>query len=100
MIGSSYACYNLALSLAKRGHQVSVICPSARHYSYHDKIDTVSIFRIFSLSIPYIKTLRISMFPLTIPKIIKTISPDIIHIQHPFFIGRKSLTYAKSLGFQ
>ena len=97
--GAAYFTYRLATTLAKRGHNVFVMCPSR---SFKDTVSNdkgVTIYGIRSVPIQIYRNYRIS--PLFISPIVrravKEISPDIVHIQNHFLIGKEALTAAKRL---
>ena len=98
--GAAYFTYRLATSLAKRGHNVFVMCPSRsfKHTVSNDK--GVTVYGIRSISILVYQDFRISplFISRTIRRAIKEISPDIIHIQNHFLLGRRVVGAAKKLG--
>jgi glycosyltransferase involved in cell wall biosynthesis len=98
--GAAYFTYRLATSLAKKGHNVFVMCPSRSFKNTVSNDDGVTVYGIRSISILVYQDFRIS--PLFISRIIrgavKEISPDIIHIQNHFLIGRRVVSAAKKLG--
>ena len=98
--GAAYFTYRLTTILAKRGHNVFVMCPSRslRNIVSNDK--GVTVYGIRSIHIPVYQNFRIS--PLFISKAIRRaieeISPDIVHIQNHFLIGKRVVSAAKKLG--
>jgi glycosyltransferase involved in cell wall biosynthesis len=98
--GAAYFTYRLATILAKRGHNVFVMCPSRSSKDTVSNDKGVTLYGIRSIHIPVYRNFRIS--PLFISRIIlgavKEISPDIVHIQNHFLIGKEALSAAKKLG--
>jgi glycosyltransferase involved in cell wall biosynthesis len=98
--GAAYFTYRLATLLSKRGHNVSVMCPSRSIKSTVSTDNGVTVYGIHSVPVPVYRTLRIS--PVFISRIVRRavegISPDIVHIQHHFLIGKEVLSAAKKLG--
>ncbi len=98
--GAAYFTYRLATSLAKRGHHVFVMCPSRSFKNTVSNDNEVTVYGIRSVSILVYKDFRISplFISRTIGGAIEEISPDIIHIQNHFLIGRRVVSAAKKLG--
>ncbi len=115
--------HNLAVGLAKRGHEVMVICPSQTGKSYTRTIDGVKTVYLKSVEakvypdqihdIPkkrkilgvkwprlfYKNGFRVSVFPY--PKIKKTLdsfNPDVVHVQVSDPIGLSVVSYARKKG--
>ena len=98
--GGAVAEHHLALTLQKRGHEVSILAPSD---SYTDAIELdhgTTIYRLKSLPIPFVKNdHRIAYRPAKkIASILDKIRPDVIHIHNPFPIGKASLAYCNAHG--
>ncbi|HXZ94536.1 MAG TPA: glycosyltransferase, partial [Dehalococcoidia bacterium] len=98
--GAAYFTYRFATSLAKRGHHVFVMCPSRSFKNTVSNDKGVTVYGIRSISILVYQDFRIS--PLFISRTIRggveEISPDIIHIQNHFLIGRRVVSAAKKRG--
>lgn len=98
--GAAYFTYRLATILAKRGHNVFVMCPSRSFKNMVSNDKGVTVYGIRSIPVPVYKDFRIS--PLFISGIIRgaveKISPDIVHIQNHFLIGKQAVSAAKKLG--
>jgi 1,2-diacylglycerol 3-alpha-glucosyltransferase len=92
--------YRLATILAKRGHNVFVMCPSRSLKNTVANDNGFKVYGIRSIPIPLYPNFRIS--PLFISGVIRgaveKISPDIVHIQHHFLIGKQAVSAAKKLG--
>jgi len=80
--------HDLAVDLAHRGHQVSVVAPS------HDTRDMrlfehkVHVYRFSSFEWPTYQGLRIAFLPfMPVRNLIKEGDPDIIHIHSPVVLG-------------
>jgi glycosyltransferase involved in cell wall biosynthesis len=100
--GAAYFTYRLANILAKRGHNVFVICPSRSFKNTVSSDNGVTVYGICSISIGFVVSHDFRISPLFISRIIRPvvreISPDIIHIQNHFLIGRRAVGVAKKLG--
>jgi len=98
--GAAYFTYRLATILAKRGHNVFVMCPSRSFKNMVSNDKGVTVYGIRSIRIPVYQNFRVS--PLFISGIIlgavEEISPDIVHIQNHFIIGKRAVSTAKKLG--
>jgi len=95
VIGSSTVAYNLAKGLVSKGYDVSVFAPSYSGFHSIEEIEGIKIYRFASISVPYFREVRTSITPISIVKRIRKIRPDIIHIHHPFVIGRSTLWAAR-----
>jgi 1,2-diacylglycerol 3-alpha-glucosyltransferase len=98
--GAAYFTYRLATTLAERGHNVSVMCPSRSIKNTVSNHEQVTVYGIRSIHLPVYQDFRVSplFISRTIKQVIKEISPDIIHIQNHFLIGREAVGAAKRLG--
>ena len=106
--------HNLAVGLAKRGHEVMVICPSqtGRNYTriidgvktvylesiqakvYPDQIHTVPKKKLF-----YKHGFRVSVFPQKeIREALDSFKPDVVHVQVSDPIGLSVVKYARQHG--
>jgi len=98
--GAAYFAYRLATILAERGHNVFVMCPSRSFKNMVSNDKGVTVYGISSIPVPVYQNFRIS--PLFISRIIRRaveeISPDIVHIQNHFLIGKQAVSTAKKLG--
>ena len=95
IIGSSYAVYNLALGLRDRGHRVVVLAPLFPGRNHKEEMGALEVYRFTSLPIPYMRDIRTALTPISIFERIRRLRPDIIHIHHPFLIGRSALFAAR-----
>lgn len=99
--GAAYFTYRLAHMLAKRGNQVFVIAPSESYFEGVSADDGVTLCSVPSFPVPVYPNLKVS-HPIfaarSIRKFMKEISPDIIHIQNHFMIGKVVVKVAKELG--
>lgn len=112
--------HNLALGLARRGHEVMVICPSQTGKGSIKMEDSVKVCRLKSidvkvypdqihkvpnkkmiggLSLPrlfYRHGLRASVFPqIEVKKLLSEFQPDVVHIQVSDPIGLSVASYAR-----
>jgi 1,2-diacylglycerol 3-alpha-glucosyltransferase len=92
--------YRLATILAKRGHNVFVMCPSRSLKNTVSNDNGFTVYGIRSIPIPLYPNFRISPLFIsgTIRGAVEEISPDIVHIQHHFLIGKRAVGAAKKLG--
>ncbi len=89
----------LAKGLAKKGHQVYVWVPGKKITSYKEDNGNLTVFREKSLEFLFYPGLRVSYWPFqNAEKIIRTIKPDLIHIQNPFLLGVTALFIANKRG--
>ena len=98
--GAAYFTYRLATLLADRGHSVFVMCPSRSFRNTVSNHKAVTLYGIRSITIPIYRNFRISplFISRTIRAVVKAISPDIVHIQNHFLIGKEAVSAAKRLG--
>lgn len=98
--GAAYFTYRLATTLAKRGHSVFVMCPSRSSKNTVSNDNGITVYGIRSIPILIYRNFRISplFISRTIRGAIKEVSPDIVHIQNHFLIGREAVSAAKKLG--
>jgi len=92
--------HRLATILAKRGHNVFVMCPSRSLKNTVSNDNGFTVYGIRSIPIPLYPNFRISPLFIsgTIRGAVEEISPDIVHIQHHFLIGKRAVSAAKKLG--
>ena len=115
--------HNLAVGLAKRGHDVLVLCPSqtGKNYTrtadgvevkylksintrvYPDQINPVPAKKkMFGRELPhflYKKGFKVSVFPLPeIKKALDEFRPDVVHVQISDPIGLSVVSYARKRG--
>lgn len=88
--GVAVATENLAINLAKSGHQVFVFCPSRSYKTHTDhKFKDYTVIRLRSIINPFRKGFRLTFAPnKEIEEKVRQISPDIIHLQDPAMIGK------------
>lgn len=118
--GVAVFAHNLALGLAKKGHEVAVICPSFNGKKHHEKKDGVTVYyaksmrlpfypdqinevpdkkKVMGVSLPrlvYKNGIWVSPYPFSyIKKIVKSFKPDVIHNQTAETIAIGALMCAK-----
>ena len=76
--GTEVATYNIAKTLAKKGHDVHIIASGNRKFPREGREDNFYVHRVFY---PRIPSLGVLYFWLKIPFYIKKIDPDIVHCQ-------------------
>ena len=98
--GAAYFTYRLATILSQRGHNVFVMCPSRSFRNTVSNDNAVTVYGIRSIPIPIYRNFRISplFIPRSVTRAVKEISPDIVHIQNHFLIGKEVVSAAKRLG--
>lgn len=98
--GCSYFTQRLASGMQERGHQVHILWPSRRPRSTIMRHGEITLHGVPSVPIPFYKHVRASLLPFCYSSIlrkVKTIKPDIIHIQSHFLIGRTLIRIAQEL---
>ena len=98
--GISMVTYRLAKSLTKFGHRVAIIAPSTSLEFKKETSEGFTIFRVRSFSIFKTKNLRYAptfLYKNKIKNIIKTFSPDIVHLETPNDIATVTAQIAKKL---
>lgn len=115
--------HNLAVGLAKRGHEVVVICPSQTGRSYTEEQDGVKVHflrsveakvypdqihevpekrKFLGIELPrvlYRHGFRVSVFPRrAVRKILSEFRPDVVHVQVSDPIGLSVVSYARKVG--
>lgn len=115
--------HNLAMGLAKRGHEVLVLCPSQTGKNYTRVEDGVKVIRLKSVdikvypdqihSVPekrkflglnlprlwYKKGFRVSVFPKReVKKALADFRPDVVHVQVSDPIGLSVVSCARKMG--
>ncbi len=115
--------HNLAVGLAKRGHEVMVICPSQTGKNYSRMEDGVKVQRLKSIDIKiypdqingvppkkhflgvdlphlyYKNGLKVSVFPAReVRKALDGFKPDVVHVQVSDPIGLSVVSYARKKG--
>lgn len=96
--GGAIAQHNLVHELKKLGHEIHVLAPGYHFKNYTENDNGITVFRTWSITLPfYMKNrYRFSPFPLfKIRNIIKKIKPDIIHICSPYHIGASTYLWAR-----
>ncbi|MCL4378150.1 MAG: glycosyltransferase [Actinobacteria bacterium] len=94
--GSGIATMRLTTGLAKRGNQVTVICPGKnRNYKYSIE-EGVFVHRIDSFPVILHKEYRFSPFAgRQVKKIFNDFNPDIIHVADHLFVAKAAIRQAK-----
>lgn len=93
--GGAVAEHNLALELAKRGHEVHIFAPAETLRDSTEPDQGTIIHRLASVPIPFVKNNhRLALFPQKkIIDLINKIQPDVVHIHNPFPIGKATLAH-------
>ncbi len=115
--------HSLAVGLAKRGHEVIVLCPSQNGKNYVKKQDGVEVHylrsieakvypdqihkvpkrkKILGIELPHVfykHGFRVSVFPqIEVKKALDAFNPDVVHVQISDPIGLSVVSYARSHG--
>ena len=115
--------HNLAVGLAKRGHEVLVLCPSQTGKNYVKKEDGVEVRylrsidskvypdqindvppkkKLLGVELPHLfykKGFKVSVFPaIEIKKALDEFKPDVVHVQVSDTIGLSVVSYARKHG--
>lgn len=99
--GAAYFTRRLAEGLAKRGHEVHVLCASRGLRTETGARDGVVEHRLRSVPVPFHRNFRFSSPPFLYRRVLETVGrvrPDVVHAQGHFFIGRSVVRAAKELG--
>jgi 1,2-diacylglycerol 3-alpha-glucosyltransferase len=98
--GAAYFSHRLATLLAKRGHEVSFICPSQSLHNQISMQDGVRVLGFGSVPLPLYPDRRLSP-PLfakrPIREFLRQNRPDVIHLQDHFFLAKAVLGAAEEL---
>lgn len=87
--------------LQQKGHQVAVIAPSETIHSSLKKIDGIDVFGMPSLPVLLYPKVRIPipfLIKSQVADLIKTLKPDVIHIQDHFAIAKAVIKVGKDAG--
>jgi glycosyltransferase involved in cell wall biosynthesis len=93
--------HRLAVGLARRGHDVHVICHSINSESSTVVEDGVTVHRVASFATPFHPTFRACEpwhASSAADRLIDEIEPDVVHVQSHFFIGRALINAARRRG--
>jgi glycosyltransferase involved in cell wall biosynthesis len=93
--------HRLATGLARRGHDVHVICHSTDRQSNTAVEDGVTVHRVGSYRTPAHPTFRICapwQASSAAKRLLAEIQPDVVHVQSHFFIGRGVINAARRRG--
>ncbi|GAA2783689.1 glycosyltransferase [Saccharopolyspora taberi] len=93
--------HRLATGLARRGHDVHVICHAQDRHSVTVVEDGVTVHRVGSYGNPAHPTFRINapwQASAAAEKLLSEIQPDVVHVQSHFYIGRALINTARKHG--
>ncbi|MFH0804796.1 MAG: glycosyltransferase [Patescibacteria group bacterium] len=99
--GGSYFVIHLAHGLRDRGHQVFVVTMAESFQDVVNHVGGITEYRIRSIPLPTYNKFRVSPLVLSrqsIVRAVKAIAPDVVHLQHHFYIGRGVFEVARELG--
>ncbi|MCG5219002.1 glycosyltransferase [Streptosporangium soli] len=95
--GAAYFTHRLATGLAARGNDVHVVCASDEGPARTDVIDDVNVHRLRSARVLVHPTMRISV-PARLDRLVSYLSPDVVHTQGHFVVGRAAVAAARRAG--
>ncbi len=100
--GTAYFLYQFAGELKRRGHDVYVIAPSKSSRIESYTLDNgINVYGIPSLKVYFYPDMRYPVpigLELFIQRYLKKVRPDVVHIQHHFFIGKATFNVAQRYG--
>ncbi|WP_328617127.1 glycosyltransferase family 4 protein [Amycolatopsis sp. NBC_00355] len=95
--GASFFAERLARGLARRGHDVHVVCPSAGGPSHTEERDGYTVHRVRSRAIPFHTDYRFCTpggARKEVGPLLDRLRPDVVHVQAHFGVGRALLEAA------
>ncbi|MEV5721561.1 glycosyltransferase family 4 protein [Amycolatopsis mediterranei] len=95
--GASFFAGRLARGLARRGHDVHVVCPSDTGPARTEQADGYTIHRIRSRAIPFHSDYRFGTpggAAKAVGPLLDRLRPDVVHVQAHFGVGRALLAAA------
>ncbi|MFI6480239.1 glycosyltransferase [Nonomuraea sp. NPDC050663] len=95
--GAAYFTHRLATGLAERGNEVHVVCASEDGPRKTDLVDGVVVHRLRSAPILLHPTMRVTV-PGRLDRLFEAISPDVLHTQGHFVVGRAAIAAARRRG--
>lgn len=95
--GTSYFTHRLATGLAGRGNEVHVVCQSEDGPASTDVVDGVIVHRLRSAPLLVHPTMRVAV-PARLDRLVAAITPDVLHTQGHFVIGRAAVAAARRRG--
>lgn len=100
--GAENGAYELSRHLVSRGHEVHVITPRYRtKWPKYEVLDGIYVHRFFTRGIPFSRKfseLAHSIWPFfSIPRLIRSINPDIVHLHYFLFTGHAAYRAAKRM---
>lgn len=99
--GASYFTHRLASGLAARGHEVHVVCQSDEGAPRTETADGVTVHRLRSVPLLVHPTMRTTVpagLRAGLDRLIERISPDVLHVQGHFVVGRAAIGAARRAG--
>lgn len=91
----------LALGLAGRGYEITILAPSADFKNHVERDGRTKIIRLAAVKVPLVKKIRATIYPhFAVAEIVRRITPDIIHVHNPFGLGRAALAAGRKYGIK
>lgn len=99
--GAAYFSYRLATVLAKRGHEVSVVCPSRGLRTQTSVQEGVRVLGVHSLPLFLYPEFRFSpptLVKKSIRNFLRANRPDVVHLQNHFLLSNAVFEVAREFG--
>lgn len=99
--GAAVFAERLAAGLIQRGHELHIIAPSPKGYSYQHGCGEARVHRLPSFRYPWHPTFHIADFRRAshgVDRVLRDIQPDIVHVQSHFVVGRAAAKASSRLG--
>lgn len=95
--GPAAVIHNVAHGLSTRGHDVSILAPSAVGAPGFERDVAVGVVRAPSVPVPFGYRMR-ACVPLHVSRWLQSFRPDVIHVHHPFPLSAAAVFAAGSRG--
>ncbi|MER5625290.1 glycosyltransferase [Streptosporangium sp. NPDC002544] len=95
--GAAYFTHRLARGLAERDNEVHVVCASDTGPARTERVEGVTVHRLRSAPVLVHPTMRVSV-PTRLDRLIDEISPDVVHTQGHFIVGRAAISASRRAG--
>ncbi|WP_408640289.1 glycosyltransferase [Saccharomonospora saliphila] len=99
--GSSFFAHRLATGLARRGHDVHVVCASDTGPRRDVREEGVLLHRLRSIPLvihPSVRFVPPPGVPRILRRLVPAVAPDVLHTQDHFTLGRAAVRAATRLG--
>jgi glycosyltransferase involved in cell wall biosynthesis len=97
--GGAVAEHELALRLAKNGHQVIVLAPANRWENYIQEDNGTVIHRCKAYTFPLYKEYKVTLWPYGhVRQVLDAFKPEVIHIHNPYGLGLSAMRWGRKNG--